>query len=160
MQNNKGFNELEAKIAEKRAQIEKLEVERGEFGQKMREAVENGEAQAIIDLRYRSTGIPVEVDTARIQLAKLELELDELRLPELQLEVGKFHEPIREAIAARDAAVLGLDHLQGQYHSVNEDLRDIRIRIGERKRELQRLIYEASPRSPGLRQPSLNMSGR
>jgi chromosome segregation ATPase len=160
MQNNKQFNELEAKKARVCAQIEKLEVERGEFGQKMRDAVEKGEAQAIIDLRRRSQEIPIEIDTARIQLAKLELELDEMRLPELQVEVGKFHEPIREAIAARDAAILGLDHIQGAYHSVNEDLRDIRIRIGERKRELQRLIYEASPRSPGLRQPSLNMSGR
>jgi len=159
MQNNKDFNELETKIAETRAQIEKLESERGEFGQKMRDAVEKGEAQAIIDLRRRSQDIPVELDTARIRLAKFELELDELRLPELQTEVAKFHSPIAEAIARRDEAVLALGKLQGNYHSANEDLREVRNRIGERKRELARLIYETTPKS-GLRQPLLSMSGR
>jgi peptidoglycan hydrolase CwlO-like protein len=160
MRNNKEYNELETKITQTRAQIEKLGVERGEFGQKMREAVENGEAQAIMDLRRRSQDIPVEVDTARIRLAQFELELDELRLPELQAEVGKFHQPIQSAISKRDAATLELGQLQGQYHSVNEDLREVRIRIGERKRELERLMYEATPKSPGLRQPLLSMSGR
>jgi chromosome segregation ATPase len=160
MENNKEINELETKKARVCAQIEKIESERGEFGQKMREAVENGEAQAIMDLRRRSQEIPVELDTARIQLAKLELELDESRLPGLQLEVGTFHQPIQEAIAKRDAATLELGQLQGQYHSVNEDLREVRIRIGERRRELERLIYEATPKPPGLRQPLLSMSGR
>ncbi len=160
MQNNKEFNELETKIAETRAQIEKLESERGEFGQKMRDAVENGEAQAIMDLRRRSQDIPIELDTARIQLAKLELELDESRVPGLQAEVGKFHQPIQSAIAKRDAATLELGQLQGQYHSVNEDLREVRIRIGVRRRELARLIFEATPKPPGLCQPLLSMSGR
>jgi chromosome segregation ATPase len=160
MRNNKEFSELETKIAQTRAQIERLESERAQFGQKMREAVENGEAQAIMDLRRRSQDIPVELDTARIRLAKFELELDEMKLPGLQAEVGKFHEPIREAIAKRDAAILELGQLQGQYHGVNEDLREVRIRIGERKRELERLMYEATPKSPGLRQPLLSMSGR
>jgi hypothetical protein len=35
--------------------------------------------------------------------------------------------------------------MQGASHEANEDLRDIKIRIGERKRELQKLIYLANP---------------
>ena len=67
------------------------------------------------------------------------------------MKVSEFHEPIREAIAKRDAAVLELGKVQGLYHAANENLREVKIRIGEQKRELDRLIYLANP-AKGVKQ--------
>ncbi len=89
-------------------------------------AVGEGDSASMIDLKRRQSELPVKIEMARIQLAKLHLQLDEERLPALQAEVGKFHEPIQEAIVKRDAAVLELGQLQSEYHGANEDLRDVK----------------------------------
>jgi chromosome segregation ATPase len=125
--------------------LAQLGTEQAEFQTRMTAAVDDGDSKAMIDLKRRQSELPIEIELARIQIAKLELQADEAKLPELQAEVGKFSEPIQELIEKRDAAVLELGKLQGAYHGANEDLRDIKIRIGERKRELQKLIYLANP---------------
>ncbi len=83
----------------------------------------------------------------------MEIELDEWRLPGLQSAVSQFHQPIQEAIAKRDEAQMELGKLQGLYHNENENLKEVKNRLGERRRELSRLIYEATPHTAGLRQP-------
>jgi chromosome segregation ATPase len=108
----------------------------------------------MIGLKRRHSELPTEIQMARIRLAKLHLQSDEQRLPELQSAAAKFYEPIQEAVAKRDAAVLELGKLQGAYHGANEDLRDVKNRIGERKRELDRLVYEANP-AKGTARPIL-----
>lgn len=125
--------------------LAQLETEQADFKNRMTLAVNDADSSAIIALRHRADDLPIEIEAARIRLAKLHLQSDEERIPELQAKVGKFYEPIQEAIAKRDAAALELGKLQGAYHGANEDLRDVKTRIGERKRELQRLIYLANP---------------
>ncbi len=125
--------------------LAELETEQSDFQNRMTVAVGEGDSASMIDLKRRHTELPVEIEAARIRLTKLYLQLYEERLPELQSKVNNFHEPIEEAIAKRDAAVLELGKMQGASHEANEDLRDIKIRIGERKRELQKLIYLANP---------------
>ena len=131
--------------------LAQLETEQSDFQSRMTVAANDADSSAIIALRNRADDLPVEIQAAKIRLAKLQLQSDEERIPGLQSEVGKFYEPIQEAIAVRDAAVLALGRLQGQYHGVNEDLREIKNRIGERKRELERLVYEVNPAKTATR---------
>ncbi len=131
--------------------LAQLETEQADFKNRMTLAVGEGDSASMIDLKRRHNELPVEIEAARIRLTKLQLQLDEERIPELQAEVGKFYEPIQEAIAKRDAAALELAKLQGVYHEVNENLREVKNRIGERKRELGRLIYEADPTKSATR---------
>ncbi len=124
--------------------LSQLENEQTDFQTKMTLAVADGDSKAMIDLKRRRNELPTEIELARISIAKLELQSDEARLPELQAEVEKSHEPISELVAKRDAAVLELGKAQAIYHGTNENCREIKIRIGERKRELSRLIHAAS----------------
>jgi chromosome segregation ATPase len=131
--------------------LTELETQQNNFQKQMTLAVGEGDSSLMIDLKRRHNELPVEIEAARIRLAKLYLQLYEERLPALQSEVSEFHEPIREAIAKRDAAVLELGILQGEFHEANENLRDVKIQIGEQKRELDRLIYLANP-AKGVKQ--------
>ncbi len=134
--------------------LAQLEGEQADFQNRMALAVGEGDSASMIGLKRRHSELPVEIQMARIRLAKLHLQSDEQRLPELQSAAAKFNEPIQEAVAKRDAAALELAKLQGAYHGANEDFRDVRIRIGERKRELDRLIYLANP-AKGTARPNL-----
>jgi flagellar biosynthesis chaperone FliJ len=136
---------LNEQIEETADLLARLETEQSHFRNQMTDAVGEGDSGAMINLKRRHSELPVEIEAERIRLAKLHLQSDEEKLPELQAAVNKFHEPIQEAIAIRDAAVLELGKVQDAYHGVNEDLRDVKIRVGERKRELQRLIHLANP---------------
>jgi flagellar biosynthesis chaperone FliJ len=131
--------------------LAELETQQNNFQKQMGDAVGEGDSTSMIDLKRRHTELPIKIEAARIRLAKLYLQLYEERLPGLQSEVDKFYEPIQEAIAKRDAAVLELGKVQGSYHAANENLRDVKIRIGEQKRELDRLIYLANP-AKGVKQ--------
>jgi uncharacterized membrane protein (DUF106 family) len=138
--------------------LTELRNEQSEFQNRMTAAVGAGDPDAMITLRRRQSEIPVELEAGQIRLARLQLEADQERLPVLQAEVAKFAEPIQAAVLKRDAAVLELNKLQGEYHGVNEDFRDLNRRIGERSRELARLIHMANPAReiPGTRLRSLN----
>jgi hypothetical protein len=138
--------------------LEVLQLERSDFPNLMAAAVGAGDPAAMINLRRRQDEIPVAISTAQIRLVRLQLEADQERLPVLQAEAAKFTEPIKAAILKRDAAVLELGKLQGAYHSVNEDYRDLNRRVGEKRRELERLIHMANPAREigGTRLRSLN----
>jgi chromosome segregation ATPase len=108
-------------------------------------------------LRRRQGDVPIEIATTQIQLARMLLESDQQRIPILEEKLTKTTEPIEEAILKRDAAVLELNKLQAAYYAAREDFRDLNRRIGERTRELERLIYMANPREiGGTRLRSLN----
>ncbi len=138
--------------------LEVLQLERSDFPNLMTAAVGAGDPAAMINLRRRQDEIPVAISTAQIRLVRLQLEADQERLPVLQVEGAKFTEPIKAAILKRDAAVLELGKLQRAYHSVNEDYRDLNRRVGDRRRELARLIHMANPAREigGTRLRSLN----
>ncbi len=143
--NDEKINGLTEQIQATANLLAKLETERGDFQNRMTAAVGAGDSASMISLRRRQSELPVEIGSGQIRLAKLQLEADQERLPLLQAEVAKATEPLEAAILKRDAAVLELNLLQGQYHTANEDFRDLRIRIGERTRELARLIHMTNP---------------
>jgi uncharacterized membrane protein (DUF106 family) len=135
-----------------------LKNEQAEFQPRMTAAVGAGDSDVMINLRRRQSEIPMQIQGVEIQLAQMLLEADQERLPALRAEVAKFTEPIQAAVLKRDAAVLELGKLQDEYHSVDEDCRDLNRRIGERSRELARLIHMANPAREigGTRLRSLN----
>ncbi len=156
--NNEKTNSLTEQIQATANLLAKLETERDDFQSRMSVAVGAGDSASMISLRRRQGELPVEIGSGQIRLAKLQLEADQERLPLLQAEVAKFTEPIQAAVLKRDAAVMELNKLQGEYHAVNEDFRDLNRRIGERSRELARLIHMANPAREiaGTRLRSLN----
>jgi hypothetical protein len=99
----------------------------------------------MINLRRRQAEIPMQIQGVEIQLAQMLLESDSARLPLLQAKVSKFADPIEAAVLKRDAAVLELNELQAEYYTADEDRRDLNRRIGERRRELGRLIHLSNP---------------
>jgi chromosome segregation ATPase len=143
--NNEKIISLDEQIQNTQTLLENLKSERDDFQNRMTVAVNAGDSDAMIELKRRQNELPIKIEGAQIQLAQMQLESDEARLPLLEAKVSKFAEPIQDAVLKRDAAVLELGKLQGAYHTVNEDFRDLKIRVGERKRELGRLIYLANP---------------
>jgi chromosome segregation ATPase len=143
--NNEKTNSLTEQIQATANLLAKLETERSDFQPRMTAAVGAGDSDAMINLRRRQAEIPMQIQGVEIQLAQMLLESDSARLPLLEAQVAKSAEPIEAAILKRDEAVLELNKLQGAYHSVNEDRRDLNRRIGERRRELERLIHLANP---------------
>ncbi len=137
--------------------LENLKSEQSDFPNRMTAAVGAGDSDAMIELRLRQSQLPLKIEGAQIQLAKMQLEADQARLPLLQANVRNFAEPIQAAVLKRDAAVLELNELQAKYYAADEDSRDLNRRIGERSRELARLIHEANPaKIPGTNLRSLN----
>jgi uncharacterized membrane protein (DUF106 family) len=158
--NNEKTNSLTNQIETNTNKLTELKTEQAEFQSRMTAAVGAGDFDTMINLRRRQSEIPMQIQGVEIQLAQMLLESDSARLPVLQAEVAKFADPIAEAVLKRDAAVLELTKLQAAYHSVDEDRRDLNRRIGERRRELDRLIHMANPAREigGTRLRSLNAS--
>jgi len=136
---------LNEQIQKTEAHLQTLQTERSDFQNRMTVAVGAGDSDAMIELRRRQTEIPLEIEGAQIRLAQMQLEADEQRLPELQATLSKFAEPTQAAVLKRDAAVLEFNKLQAEHYAANDALRELRIRIGERKRELDRMIHLANP---------------
>jgi chromosome segregation ATPase len=155
---NENLNDLTEQIETTTNKLTELKNEQAEFPNRMTVAVGAGDSDTMITLRRRQADIPLEIEGKQIQLARLQLESDQARLPVLQAEVAKSAEPIKAAILKRDAAVLELNMLQGAYHAADEDRRELNRRIGERSRELARLIHMANPAReiPGTRLRNLN----
>ncbi len=136
---------LNSQIESTTNKLTELKNEQSEFQNRMTAAVNAGDSAVMINLRRRQSELPIEIATAQIRLAQMQLQADEERLPLLQAGVRKFAEPIEAAVLKRDAAVLELNELQAEYYTANEDFRDLNRRVGERRRELGRLIHLSNP---------------
>jgi chromosome segregation ATPase len=150
---------LQQQIGKITNEIAQFEAEFADIRNKMSVAANSGDGDKIVTLKQRNAELPTLIESARIRLCQKQIEADELRLPELQARTKEFFEPIAELIKKRDAAQLELAKMQGAYHSVNEDAREISRRIGERRRELSKLIHFATPQGQAFRVMP-NMSGR
>ncbi len=143
--NNEKTNSLTEQIQATANLLAKLETERSDFQPRMTAAVGAGDSDAMINLRRRQAEIPMQIQGVEIQLAQMLLESDSARLPLLQAKLSKLADPIAEAVLKRDAAVLELNLLQDEYYTARENVRDLNRQLGERRRELERLIYMANP---------------
>ncbi len=155
--NNEKIIGLDEEIQNAQTHLENLKSERDDFQNRMTVAVNSGDSDAMIRLRRRQTELPLLIEGGRIRLAQMELQADQERVPVLRAKLSQSTEPIEAAILKRDSAVLELNKLQAQHYAADEDCRDLNRRIGERSRELARLIHEANPSTiPGTNLRSLN----
>jgi uncharacterized membrane protein (DUF106 family) len=155
--NNEKIIGLDEQIQTAQTHLENLKSERDDFQNRMTAAVSSGDSDAMIDLRRRQSEIPFLIEGGQIRLAQMELEADQERLPLRKANVRNFAKPIEAAVLKRDAAVLELNELQAKYYAADEDCRDLNRRIGERSRELARLIHLANPATiPGTTLRNLN----
>jgi chromosome segregation ATPase len=136
---------LNSQIESTTNKLTELKNEQSEFQNRMTAAVNAGDSDAMINLRRRQAEIPMQIQGVEIQLAQMLLESDSARLPLLQAKLSKLTDPIAEAVLKRDAAVLELNLLQDEYYTARENVRDLNRQIGERRRELERLIHMANP---------------
>jgi chromosome segregation ATPase len=136
---------LNEQIQNEQTLLEALQTERDDFQNRMTAAVGAGDSDVMINLRRRQAEIPMQIQGVEIQLAQMLLESDSARLPLLQAKLSKLTDPIAEAVLKRDAAVLELNLLQDEYYTARENVRDLNRQIGERRRELERLIHMANP---------------
>jgi chromosome segregation ATPase len=151
---NENLNE---DIKNAQTHLKNLKSERDDFPNRMTVAVNAGDSDAMIRLRRRQTELPLLIEGGRIRLAQMELQADQERVPVLRAKLNQSTEPIEAAILKRDSAVLELNKLQAQHYAADDDVRELNRRIGERSRELARLIHEANPAEiPGTRLRSLN----
>jgi peptidoglycan hydrolase CwlO-like protein len=111
----------------------------------------------LIKLAHRRNDLPIEILSTRTILERLYLERDELRLPELQAEVTKLAEPIPEMQKQIADLQQEFNIASGNVSNANEDVRQTRMEISERKRTIESLLAQA--RNVKIAPASLQMHG-
>jgi len=111
----------------------------------------------LIKLAHRRNDLPIEILSTRITLERLYLERDELRLPQLQAEVAELAEPIIDLQKQIADLQQEFNVASGNVSNANEDVRQIKMEIAERKRSIETLLSQA--RNVKVAPASLSMHG-
>jgi chromosome segregation ATPase len=106
-------------------------------------AAGDADSASLISLTHRGNDLLIEIQMTKIRLEQLQLKRDESRLPDLQDAARKLSEPISELQARLQAAQLELNLAGGAQRDAEQNVKDLRIRIGERKRSVEALLHEA-----------------
>jgi predicted nucleic acid-binding Zn-ribbon protein len=151
------INENLTQIQNTQALLETLSLEQSDLGKKMSLAADDADSASLISLAHRRNDLPIEILSAQIRLERLYLQRDELRLPELQAESARLSAPI-EGLLKKIADTQREFNIQsGAAVSANEEVRQTRISIGERRRSIGALLAQA--RNVKIAPASLQMHG-
>ncbi len=123
--------------------LTRLESELSDLGKKMAISADNADSASLITLAHRRNDLPIEILSARIRLSRLYLRRDELRLPELQNVVAELAKPIPEMQKQIADLQLQFNIASGNVSNANENLRQTKLEISERKREIETLLSQA-----------------
>ncbi len=134
---------LDEEIKNTTDELTRLGSREGDLGAKSAPRIDDCEYANLITLAHPRNKFAIEILSTRIRLSKLHLQADQERIAGLESEAIKFYEPIQKEIAKRDAAVLALSKLQGAASGASEDLREVKNRIGERRRSIDLLLAQA-----------------
>ncbi len=137
--------------------LTRLESELADLGAKMSISADNADSAALISLKHRANDLPVELLATRIRLERLYVQRDEERLPQLQAEAQKLAEPIEPMLKKIAEMQREFNIKSGEVVSVNEDVRQVKLEIAERKRQIEALLREA--RNVKIAPSSLSMRG-
>jgi chromosome segregation ATPase len=137
--------------------LTRLEAEQADLGKKMAIAADDADSASLIKLAHRRNDLPIEILSTRIILERLYLERDELRLPELQAEVAKLAEPIEGMQKQIADLQREFNTASGAVTNANENVRETKMTIGERKRTIESLLAQA--RNVKIAPASLRMNG-
>ncbi len=130
-------------IQNKTETLTRLEAELSDLGAKMASAADNADSSALIALAHKRNDLPIEILSARTILERLLLRRDEERLPQLQDTVAELAKPLD----AMQKQIIDLQRefniASGAVSSANEDVREVKMAIGERKRSIESLLRQA-----------------
>jgi chromosome segregation ATPase len=140
--NNEKTNSLANQIETKTTELTALETEQRELSQSIADAANAADSSALITLAHRRNNLPVELLSARVTLERLHQQRDEEKLPRLQDEARKLSEPIPELQARLQSAQLELNLAGGAQRDAAQNVKDVKQRVAERKREIEALLHE------------------
>ncbi len=127
------------------------------MSKRMSDAANDADSSALIALAHRRGNLPIEILSAQIILSRLYLRRDELRLPELQNVVAELAKPIPEMQKKIGEMQREFNIASGNVSNANENLRQTKLEISERKREIETLLSQA--RNVKISPTSLQMHG-
>jgi cell division septum initiation protein DivIVA len=136
---NENLNEQIEQSANKLAQLEN---EQRELSQSIADAANAADSSALITLAHRRNNLPVELLSARVTLERLYQQRDEERLPGLQDEARELSEPIYELQARLQSLQTELNISIGRQVDAAQNVKDVKLRIAERSREIEALLHE------------------
>ncbi len=137
--------------------LETLAAEQADLGAKMAISADDADSASLIALAHRRGNLPIEILSEQIRLSRLLLERDELRLPQLQDEARKLAEPIEGMLKEIAEMQRKFDIASGAASNANENVRQVKLEIAERKRSIEGLLHEA--RNVKIAPASLQMHG-
>ncbi len=137
--------------------LTRLEAEQADLSAKMAISADNADSASLIKLAHRRNNLPIEILSTRIILERLYLRRDEERLPELQAEVAKLAKPIEGMQKQIADLQQEFNIASGNVSNANEDVRQTRMEISERKRTIESLLSQA--RNVKIAPASLQMYG-
>ncbi len=137
--------------------LETLSAEQSDLSAKMSISADNADSAALITLKHRANDLPIELIATQIRLARLLLERDEQRLPLLQAEVAKLAEPIEGMLKKITEMQREFNIASGAVTNANEDVRQVKLEIAERRRSIESLLAQA--RNIKITPSSLSMRG-
>jgi chromosome segregation ATPase len=134
---------LNSQIETKTTELMALETEQRELSQSIADAANAADSSALITLAHRRNNLPVELLSARVTLERLHQQRDEERLPRLQDEARELSEPIPELQAHLQSLQTELNISIGRQADASQLVKDIKLRIAERSREIEALLHQA-----------------
>jgi predicted nucleic acid-binding Zn-ribbon protein len=137
--------------------LARLEAELADLGVKMAISANDADSASLIALAHRRNNLPIEILSEQIRLEQLLLLRDEQRLPELQAEVAKLAEPIEGMRKKISDLQVQFNIASGAVTNANEDVRQTRLEIAERRRSIESLLAQA--RNVKIAPASLSMRG-
>jgi peptidoglycan hydrolase CwlO-like protein len=138
--------------------LTRLEAELSDLGAKMALAADDADSASLISLKRRAGDIPVELLATEIRLQRLLLRRDEERLPQLQSVVAELAKPIPEMQKQIADLQVQFNIASGEVTNANEDVRQTKLEITERRRSIESLLSQA--RNVKVVPASLQMHGR
>ncbi len=137
--------------------LETLSAEQADLGAKMAISANNADSASLIALSHRRNNLPIEILSAQIILERLLLLRDEQRLPELQNVVAELAKPIPEMQKQIADLQVEFNIASGEVTNANENLRQTKLEIAERRRSIELLLSQA--RNVKVVPASLSMRG-
>jgi hypothetical protein len=121
-----------------------LEAELTDIPNRRALAAGDADSAALIALTHRQNDLPIEIQMTKIRIERLYVQKDAERLPDLQDEAQKLSAAIPELQANQQAAQLELNLAIGAERDAAQNVKDIKMRIAERGRQIEYLLHEVS----------------
>jgi chromosome segregation ATPase len=134
---------LNSQIETKTTELTALEIEQRELSQSIADAANAADSSALITLAHRRNNLPVELLSARVTLERLFQQKDEERLPGLQAKAQELSTVIPELQARLQSLQTELNIASGRQADAAQNVKDVKLRISERGREIEALLHQA-----------------